>query len=246
MFWYRNVPGTEMFWYRNVLVPKCAWYRKKLVPKKAGTEKSWYRNVLLPKKAGTEMFRYRKVHTEMWNYRNVPYRNVKQPYKALFSIQVNPYFNKHLCSSGLLYHSLLKKQWKLLNNLQYTVKPRKWLIFGLVKKPSFAKRHLQVTIKVLFKDLNPGIAMAIVRFKFSRKLYFCFVSVIRQKFNFSAFSEMAQNFWFWLHWMKRNYVFVLVDDKVSKFKSIQNWNWKFLLNFLEIAIKVIHFLYYLI
>ena len=100
--------------------------------------------------------------------------------------------------------------------------------------------------KVLFKDLNPGIAMAIVRFKFSRKLYFCFVSVIRQKFNFSAFSEMAQNFWFWLHWMKRNYVFVLVDDKVSKFKSIQNWNWKFLLNFLEIAIKVIHFMYYLI
>ena len=26
--------------------------------------------------------------------------------------------------------------------------------------------------KVLFKDLNPGIAMAIVRFKFSRKLYY--------------------------------------------------------------------------
>ena len=48
--------------------------------------------------------------------------------------------------------------------------------------------------KVLFKDLNPGIAMAIVHFKFSRKLYFCFESVIRQKFNFSAFSEMAQNF----------------------------------------------------
>ena len=136
--------------------------------------------------------------------------------------------------------------------------------------------------------------MAIVRFKFSRKLYFCFESVIRQKFNFSAYglirkvdfftlktcsqskadmhiffthasitqviaccfcrlsalflinSEMAQNVWFWLHWMKRNYVFVLVDDKVSKFKSIQNWNWKFLLNFLEIAIKVIHFMYYLI
>ena len=100
--------------------------------------------------------------------------------------------------------------------------------------------------KVLFKDLNPGIAMAIVRFKFSRKLYFCFVSVIRQKFNFFAFSEMAQKFWFWLHWMKRNYDFVLVDDKVLKFKSIQNWNWKFLLNFLEIAIKVIHFMYYLI
>ena len=48
--------------------------------------------------------------------------------------------------------------------------------------------------KVLFKDLNPGIAMAIVRFKFSRKLHFCFESVIRQKFNFFAFSEMAQNF----------------------------------------------------
>ena len=74
-------------------------------------------------------------------------------------------------------------------------------------------------IKVLFKDLNPGIAMAIVRFKFSRKLYFCFESVIRQKFIFSAFSEMAQNFWFWLHWMKRNYDFVLVYDKVSKFNS---------------------------
>ena len=84
--------------------------------------------------------------------------------------------------------------------------------------------------KVLFKDLNPGIAMAIVRFKFSRKLHFCFESVFRQKFNFSAFSEMAQNFWFWLHWMKRNYVFVLVDNKVSKFKSIQNWNWKFFRN----------------
>ena len=49
-------------------------------------------------------------------------------------------------------------------------------------------------IKVLFKDLDPGIAMAIVRFKFSRNLYFCFESVIRQKFKFSAFSEMAQNF----------------------------------------------------
>ena len=109
----------------------------------------------------------------------------------------------------------------------------------------FIQSHIDIP-KVLFKDLNPGIAMAIVRFKFSRKLYFCFESVIRQKFNFSAFSEMAQNFWFWLHWMKRNYVFVLVDDKVSKFKSIQNWNWKFLLNFLEIAIKVIHFMYYLI
>ena len=100
--------------------------------------------------------------------------------------------------------------------------------------------------KVLFKDLNPGIAMAIVRFKFSRKLYFCFESIIRQKFKFSAFSEMAQKILFWLHWMKRNYVFVMVDDKVSKFKSIQNWNWKFLLNFLEIAIKVIHFMFYLI
>ena len=52
----------------------------------------------------------------------------------------------------------------------------------------------EIQTKVLFKDLNPGIAMAIVRFKFSRKLYFCFESVIRQKFNFSAFSEMAQNF----------------------------------------------------
>ena len=112
----------------------------------------------------------------------------------------------------------------------------------VLKKIGFSS----IPTKVLFKDLNPGIAMAIVRFKFSRKLYFCFESVIRQKFNFSAFSEMAQNFWFWLHWMKRNYVFVLVDDKVSKFKSIQNWNWKFLLNFLEIAIKVIHFMYYLI
>ena len=97
--------------------------------------------------------------------------------------------------------------------------------------------------KVLFKDLNPGIAMAIVHFKFSCKLYFCFVSVIRQKFNFSAFSEMAQKFWFWLHWMIYNYDFVLVDDNVLKFKSIRNWNWKFLLDFLEIAIKVIHFMY---
>ena len=117
---------------------------------------------------------------------------------------------------------------------------------NLCIKQGFEPVPQPVCTKVLFKDLNPGIAMAIVRFKFSRKLYFCFESVIRQKFNFSAFSEMAQNFWFWLHWMKRNYVFVLVDDKVSKFKSIQNWNWKFLLNFLEIAIKVIHFMYYLI
>ena len=60
-----------------------------LVPKKAGTEKSWYRNVLLPKKAGTEMFRYRKVRTEMWNYRNVPYRNVKQPKKEMTSAYVD-------------------------------------------------------------------------------------------------------------------------------------------------------------
>ena len=78
--WYRNVLVPKCTWYRNVLVPKCTWYRKRLLPKKAGTEKSWYRNVLLPKKAGTEMFRYRKVRTEMWNYRNVPYRNVKQPF----------------------------------------------------------------------------------------------------------------------------------------------------------------------
>ena len=63
MYLVPKCSGTEMFWYRNV----------------PGTEKSWYRNVLLPKKAGTEMFRYRKVRTEMWNYRNVPYRNVKQP-----------------------------------------------------------------------------------------------------------------------------------------------------------------------
>ena len=78
---YRKVPLPKCTWYRNVLLPKCTWYRKRLLPKKAGTEKSWYRNVLLPKKAGTEMFRYRKVRTEMWNYRNVPYRNVKQPRK---------------------------------------------------------------------------------------------------------------------------------------------------------------------
>ena len=62
MYLVPKCSGTEMFWYRNV----------------PGTEKSWYRNVLLPKKAGTEMFRYRKVRTEMWNYRNAPYRNVKQ------------------------------------------------------------------------------------------------------------------------------------------------------------------------
>ena len=143
------------------------------------------------------------------------------------------YFNPSLCLIRNSLESLQKREYPHCKIIAF-------------EKSLPVRTSKSASPKVLFKDLNPGIAMAIVRFKFSRKLYFCFVSVIRQKFNFSAFSEMAQNFWFWLHWMKRNYVFVLVDDKVSKFKSIQNWNWKFLLNFLEIAIKVIHFMYYLI
>ena len=81
MYLVPKCSGTEMY-----LVPKCSGTEMYLVPKKVATEKSWYRNVLLPKKAGTEMFRYRKVRTEMWNYRNVPYRNVKQPF-FLVSVQ---------------------------------------------------------------------------------------------------------------------------------------------------------------
>ena len=96
--WYRNVPSTEMFWYRKVPGTEMFWYRN--VP---GTEKSWYRNVLLPKKAVTEMFRYRKVRTEMWNYRNVPYRNVKQP---IIYILCNP-LNIYKKSLGSLHTTQL-------------------------------------------------------------------------------------------------------------------------------------------
>ena len=37
-------------------------------------------------------------------------------------------------------------------------------------QPHVVQVHV-IPLKVLLKDLNPGIAMAIVRFKFSRKLY---------------------------------------------------------------------------